>query len=76
MFDENRQILFNEALYKFGWKDMISERYGGKLLPHSRSAKELRIKSSHDNHLHLQGFKPNVIDMYLGRDLNEIVIKP
>lgn len=57
-FDEQREQAFTNALYKFGWKDMISERYNGKLLPHTSSARERGITSNHKNHLHLQGFNP------------------
>ena len=42
-FDEKREIPFVNALHKYGWTNMISERYNGKLLPYSRSAKELGI---------------------------------
>lgn len=75
-FDEEREIPFVNALYKYGWTDMISERYDGKLLPHSRSAKELGISSDHANHLHLQGFKPRVRQVYNGGVLPTVIIKP
>ena len=61
-FDVTRQSSFNEALYKYGWKDMISERFGnGNLLPHTSSSIERKIHSDHTTHLHLQGFNPTII---------------
>ena len=54
---------------------MISERYNGKLLPHSKSARELGIKSNHANHIHLQGFNPKVRTVYNGGILEEVEIK-
>ena len=62
-FDIERQNTFNNALHKFGWTDMLSERFtpagqtGSMLLNHTRHYS----KSRHHNHLHLQGFKPNLI---------------
>ena len=50
---------------------MISERYNGNLLPHSKSARELGIKSNHANHIHLQGFNPKVRTVYNGGFLEE-----
>ena len=61
-FDLNRQNTFNDALYRFGWKDMLSEEftpYGQNntlRLNHTRHYS----KSRHNNHLHLQGYKPNL----------------
>jgi len=67
--DVGRQSTLNNALNKFGWKDMISERFksGGSsmLLPHTSSAHERGIKSDHSNHLHLQGFKPKINISYV-----------
>lgn len=65
--DISRQSNLNVSLSKYGWKDMISEKFtpfGSKsstLLPNTSSAKERGIGSDHTNHLHLQGFKPNLI---------------
>ena len=78
-FDEEREIRFVKALHKYGWAQtksmMVSERYGNhKLLPYTWSAKEHKIPSAHNNHLHLQGFRPNVSTMYYGGNLNEIVV--
>ena len=78
-FDEEREIRFVKALHKYGWAQtksmMFSERYGNhKLLPYTWSAKEHKIPSAHNNHLHLQGFRPNVSTMYYGGNLNEVVV--
>ena len=62
-FDFQRQNTFNNALYRFGWTDLISERFtpAGQtesiLLNHSRHYSVSR----HHNHLHIQGFRPNLI---------------
>lgn len=62
-FDIQRQNTFNNALHRFGWTDMLSERFtpAGQtesiLLNHTRHYNKCR----HHNHLHLQGFKPNLI---------------
>lgn len=73
-FDVNRQVRFNDALHKFGWgrtSNMISEYFGNhNLLPYSASAREKGIRSPHDNHLHLQGFAPNVI--HIGGTLKNV----
>jgi len=61
-FDMPRQNELNDALHKFGWKNMLSERFtpaGGKeegLLNHTGHYS----KSRHHNHLHLQGYAPNI----------------
>ncbi|MFD0766139.1 DUF6443 domain-containing protein [Mucilaginibacter lutimaris] len=61
--DSGRQSDLNNGLYKYGWKDMVSERRpDGSLLPHTKSARESGIKSNHKTHLHLQGFKPKVVN--------------
>lgn len=60
--DVDRQSTLNDNLFKYGWKNMISERRpDGSLLPHTKSAKESGIKSNHKTHLHLQGFRPKII---------------
>ncbi len=52
--DEERQNLFNDAMYKFGWKSMLSFKYNGKLLNHSKPDEK------HNDHLHLQNYSiPN-----------------
>ena len=59
-FDWNANVRFVEALYKFGYKHFLSSPVkvnGNKLLPHSSSHKD------HYHHLHIQGFKPKVIDI-------------
>ncbi|MFC5046166.1 hypothetical protein ACFSTE_04640 [Aquimarina hainanensis] len=52
--DEVRQNKFNDALYKFGWKDMLSWKYNNKLLKHCKHYK------NHHHHLHVQDYKPNL----------------
>ena len=50
-------IAFVNALIKFGYKDMVTYKYGkdkSKLLPNGRQV------SGHRNHLHIQKFKPNL----------------
>lgn len=54
--DENRQNNFNDALYKFGWKSLLSWEYNGKLLKHSIHY------SGHNNHLHLQSYSRILIE--------------
>ena len=58
LLDQSRQNSFNDALNKFGYKDLIGFKYnsGGqtKLLNHTRQLK------NHHHHLHLQGFKPKL----------------
>ncbi|MET3931843.1 hypothetical protein ABIE51_003730 [Lysobacter sp. OAE881] len=59
--DEVRQTAFVEALYKFGWKAMLSWPYRKhgqtRMLPHSSSA------TNHNHHLHIQRYSPNVVDV-------------
>jgi RHS repeat-associated protein len=75
--DVNRQNTLNDALYLFGWKDMISERFnGGQLLDHASSAQERGIPSDHTTHLHLQGYSPNVVTTYTGTNLDEVEVTP
>ncbi|MEG1024379.1 MAG: glycoside hydrolase family 19 protein [Flavobacterium sp.] len=50
--DEKRQNAFNDALYKYGWKSMLSWRYNGKMLNHSIHYID------HHHHLHVQSFNP------------------
>lgn len=58
LMDEKRQIAFNEALFKFGWKRMLSWRYmkdgAEKLLPHATHL------TNHHHHLHVQGYAPTL----------------
>jgi hypothetical protein len=58
--DEVRQAEFNEAMYKFGWKQMLAWQYtrGGvsKLLPRTIHY------PLHDDHLHLGRYQPNIKD--------------
>jgi hypothetical protein len=61
-FDSKRESNLTNGLFKYGWKDMISEKFnGGKLLPHTSSGKARGIASDHTTHLHLQGFNPKLI---------------
>lgn len=61
-FDIERNSTLTNALFKYGWKDVISERFGnGQLLPHTSSSTERGISSDHTTHLHLQGFNPKII---------------
>ena len=62
------------ALSKFGWKDMISERVGGYLLPHTSAASERGIRTNHANHLHIQGYRPNILETYMGLNLTDIMV--
>lgn len=57
--DETRQNAFNEALFKFGWKSMLSYQYNNdsKLLDRCSKDKSLR----HYDHLHVQGYNPQFI---------------
>lgn len=62
-FDVERQKLFNEALYKYGFardKKMLSDNFTYKgildyVLPHCNILKN----PSHNNHLHIQGYNRN-----------------
>jgi len=75
--DIDRQNTLNDALYKFGWKDMISERFnGGNLLNHTSSASERGINSDHSNHLHMQGYSPDITTTYYGGELPPTIIQP
>lgn len=73
-FDEQREQALTNALHKFGWKDMISKKYNNKLLPHTSSARDRGIGSNHSNHLHLQGFKPNIKTVEYINALPEVVV--
>ncbi|ABQ05635.1 glycoside hydrolase family 19 protein [Flavobacterium johnsoniae] len=52
--DEKRQNEFNDALFKYGWKNMLSWKYNKKLLHHSIHYED------HHHHLHIQSFEPNL----------------
>ena len=56
LLDEVRQTSFNEALYRFGWRSMLSFRYeqDGEVRLLARTQ---HFKNHHD-HLHLQGYSP------------------
>ncbi|MBQ4395211.1 MAG: hypothetical protein II825_07960 [Paludibacteraceae bacterium] len=73
-FDIQRNEKLTSALYKFGWKDMISERVGGYLLPYTSAASERGVTTNHTNHLHIQHYNPNIMETYMGGILNEILV--
>ncbi|MBO6183154.1 MAG: hypothetical protein J6O88_00485 [Chryseobacterium sp.] len=53
--DETRQNKFNDALYKYGWKSMLSWKFdNGRLLHHSTQY------DNHYHHLHVQSYKPTL----------------
>ncbi|ELY2018493.1 glycoside hydrolase family 19 protein, partial [Flavobacterium psychrophilum] len=52
--DEIRQNKFNDALYKFGWKKMLSWKYNKKTLNHATHYDD------HHDHLHLQSYTPKL----------------
>ena len=65
--DVVRQNKFNDELFKFGWKSMISQYYGEKdkkgkqteILNHCKNDKN----NDHNDHLHIQSYKPNYIEI-------------
>ncbi|HEY8934120.1 MAG TPA: RHS repeat-associated core domain-containing protein, partial [Cyclobacteriaceae bacterium] len=59
-FDKVRNSQLTEALYKFGWKDMKSFIVPFPYLNHGLLPRTSHL-AKHDNHLHLQGFKPNIV---------------
>ncbi|MGK8250181.1 hypothetical protein [Moraxella lacunata] len=59
-FDWDANVRFVNALYLFGYKSFVSYKVrvaNNRMLPYSRS------RSDHENHLHLQGFQPQVTDI-------------
>ena len=66
-FDYDRQVLFNEALYKYGFSKyklkMLSEKFirkinnenMEKLLPHTNPHRKPEVNSYHYDHLHIAG---------------------
>jgi len=48
--------------------------FSDKLLPHTSSARDTGIRSNHSNHLHLQGFKPNIKTVEYINALPEVVV--
>ena len=73
-FDTQRNEALTSALHKFGWKDMISERVGGYLLPNTSAASERGIRTNHTNHLHIQGYRPSIVETYMGGNLTDIIV--
>jgi RHS repeat-associated protein len=69
--DVNRQNNLNNALNKFGWSDLISERFTNPgsdkptQLAHTTSAHDRKIKTDHTTHEHLQGYAPRVTTDYI-----------
>jgi len=60
--DIDRQNTFNEALNRFGWKSMLSENFTPA---NSTTQTQLEYtthynKSRHHNHIHVQGYSPNL----------------
>lgn len=62
LLDEVRQAAFIAALYRFGWKSMLSYRYQRD--GESRLLEGTRHYSNHHHHLHLQGYAPTVEEIY------------
>lgn len=58
--DELRQTAFNEALYKFGWKQMLAWRYTKdgeqKVLPRTAHY------ANHHHHLHVGKYQPTLLE--------------
>ncbi len=73
-FDVRRNEAMTAALFKFGWKDMISERVDGYLLPYTSAASERHISSDHSNHLHIQRYNPNILETYMGINFTDIMV--
>jgi hypothetical protein len=73
-FDFRRNKAMTAALSKFGWTDMISERVGGYLLPHTSAASERGIRTNHSNHLHIQGYHPSILETYMGINFTDIIV--
>jgi hypothetical protein len=73
-FDFRRNEAMTAALSKFGWTDMISERVGGYLLPHTSAASERGIRTNHSNHLHIQGYHPSILETYMGINFTDIIV--
>lgn len=60
--DEERQNNFNDSLYKFGWKSMLSQYFGekkNKLLRHCTNDSD----NNHNDHLHVQGYRPTLKEL-------------
>ena len=60
--DEDRQNNFNDLLYKFGWKSMLSQYYGerkNKILRRCNNDSD----NNHNDHLHIQGYQPTLKEL-------------
>jgi len=73
-FDIERNEKMAATLYKFGWTDLISERVNGYLIPKTHSATEKGIRSNHKHHLHMQGYRPIINEVYYGGTLPEFTV--
>lgn len=62
LLDEERQAAFIEALYRFGWKSMLSYRYERD--GETRLLTRTRHYRNHHHHLHLQGYAPDVEEIH------------
>lgn len=58
LLDEARQKALIEALYRFGWKSMLSYRYERD--GETRLLARTRHYRGHYHHLHLQGYEPDM----------------
>ena len=58
--DAPRQDAFNQALYKYGWKSLLSHTY--TLNGQERTPARARHFRNHHHHLHLQGFTPDLVE--------------
>lgn len=54
--DVTRQNQMNDALYMFGWGSQLSGPYG----PQNSMLNRTTSYPNHTDHLHLQGYKPNI----------------
>lgn len=62
LMDEVRQNAFNDALHKYGWRDLKAWRY--TINGQSRLLNRTGHLANHHHHLHLQGYNPAVTDRY------------
>jgi hypothetical protein len=56
-------------------KQVADGELGRRLLNHTSSAKERGIPTNHTNHLHLQGYSPNLRTIYYGGELKTVTVK-
>lgn len=60
LLDEARQNSFNDALHKYGWRDLRAWRY--TINGQSRLLNHTQHLAYHHHHLHLQGYNPTIVD--------------